>query len=260
MGWLEYEVERIQSRIPGKSKCKWFVIGMIATIIFMVAFFLLIPAFDDICVTVIRVDGKIVAGNVYSDDSVGSEEVGRQLRNAADDSLVKAIVLRVNSPGGSPAGAQEIIQDMEYAKKKKPVVVSMGDMAISAAYHISSHADLIFANPDTTTGNIGTIWTFYDYSEYLKKEGISIDVVKSGEVKDLGAQYRSLSDEEREYVQMIVDNSSDMFISDVVKQRGVNRSVIEGARIFRGEEALKLGLVDEMGNLYAAIEKARELA
>jgi protease-4 len=166
----------------------------------------------------------------------------------------------VNSPGGSPAAAQEIIRDLEYARARKPVVVSMGDMAASAAYYVSSHADLIYASPDTITGSIGTVWIFYDISDYLDEEGVSVDVVKSGSKKDMTSGYRSLSDDERAYAEGIVNESFEAFIEDVVTQRDVARDLLEDARVFRGEEALAIGLVDELGNLYDAIEGAQALA
>ncbi|WOF16494.1 signal peptide peptidase SppA [Methanoplanus sp. FWC-SCC4] len=253
MSWLNGEIGRIEKKKLRRNGVKWFLLGFLFTVVLLIAISFM-PYSNTQGVEVIRVDGTIVTGNFYTGEYTGSEWVGSQLRKAADDPLVDGIVLRVNSPGGSPAAAQEIIEDIEYAKKKKPVVVSMGDVATSAAYHISSHADRIFANPDTMTGSIGTIWTFYDVSKSLDKEGVSVSVVKSGEQKDLGSTFRALTDEEREYVQKIVDESFERFISDVIEQRGIDRKKIEEAQLIRGEDALKLGLVDEMGNLYSAIE------
>ncbi|WP_281175406.1 S49 family peptidase [Methanogenium cariaci] len=127
-------------------------------------------------------------------------------------------------------------------------------MATSAGYHISSHADVIYANPDTMTGSIGTIWTIFDYSKSLEDEGVSVDIVKSGDKKDITSPYRGLTDDEREYLQELVNQSSDLFINDVMVQRGVNRSIIEDARPIRGDYAKSIGLVDEMGgNLFDAI-------
>ncbi len=210
-------------------------------------------------VVVIHVDGVLHTGTSGA-GLAGSEDLGRELRNAARDPLVEAIVLRVNSPGGTPSAAQEIIADIEYAKSRKPVVVSMGDMATSAAYQISAHADRIYATPDTLTGSIGTVWIFYDISELLEEEGIAVDAVKSGSRKDMGAVYRTLAPDEREYAQSLVDESCEDFINDIVEQRNVSPEAIEDGRIIRGEEALAIGLVDEMGNLYDAIEGARALA
>jgi len=253
MSWLDNEIGRIDKSKLRKNALKWFIVGIMVTIA-VLAVISLFPYTQDAGVRVIRIEGTLVTGNVYGGGYAGSEYIGGQLRNAADDPLIDGIVLRVNSLGGSPAAAQEVIGDLEYAKAKKPVVVSMGDMATSAAYHISSHSDWIFANPDSMTGSVGTIWTFYDRSVSLDNEGVSVSVVKSGELKDLGATFRSLSSEELEYVQKMVNDSFELFINDVISQRNIKRSDIEDAQLIRGEDALKLGIVDEMGNLFDAIE------
>ncbi len=211
-------------------------------------------------ISIIRVEGEIVTGDGSGSGYIGSEYVGRQIRQAADDPMVDAIVLRVNSPGGTPAGAQEIVGDIRYARDRKPVVVSMGDMATSAAYYISAFADRIYADPDTITGGIGTSWTFMDISGWMRSENLSVEVVKSGSMKDMGSDLRPLTDEEREYAQQIVDESSARFLRDVLSQRQVNRSLIEDASLFRGEQAIEIGLVDEIGNLNDAIDGARKLA
>ncbi|MBN2735156.1 MAG: signal peptide peptidase SppA [Methanomicrobiaceae archaeon] len=253
MSWLDREIGKAEKAKLRKNGIKWFVAGIFLAMA-LFAVFSLFPYAQDGGVKVIRVEGTLTTGNIYSGGYAGSDYIGAQIRSAADDPLTDGIVLRVNSPGGSPSASQEIIRDIEYAKAKKPVVVSMGDMATSAAYHISSHSDWIFANPDTMTGSVGTIWTFYDTSESLDREGVSVSVVKSGELKDLGATFRGLSDEELEYVQKMVDDSFELFISDVISQRNINRSDIEEAQLIRGQDALNLGLVDEMGNLFDAIE------
>ena len=211
-------------------------------------------------VRVIRMEGTLSTGDFSTDDSIGSEYVGNQLREAADDPTVSAIVLRVDSPGGSPAAAEEIISDMEYAKTKKPVVVSMGDMATSAAYYVSAHANLIYADPDTLTGAIGVIWTFSDVSGWMNQEGYNVTVVKSGAFKDMGSTSRALSPAEEAYAQQIVNESFDEFITDVTTQRTIARSDIADGRVFRGADALKINLVDRLGNLNDAIEGAQALA
>jgi protease-4 len=186
--------------------------------------------------------------------------VGRELRSAADDPITKAIVLRVNSAGGTPAAAQEIIRDLEYAKTKKPVVVSMGDMATSAAYYVSAHADKIYANPDTFTAGVGVIWTFSDISGWNSQEGYNISVIKSGTKKDMGSTARPISEDERGYAQKIVNDSFEMFISDVTTERMIARSDIDDGRVIRGADAVKINVVDELGNLNDAIDGAKALA
>jgi protease-4 len=205
-------------------------------------------------------EGTMVTGEASDADTIGSEVVGRELRAAADDPMVEAIVLRVNSPGGSPAAAQEIIGDLEYAKTKKPVVVSMGDIGTSAAYYVSAHADRIYADPDTFTAGVGVIWRFSDISRWMEKEGYNVSVVKSGSKKDMGSTSRPISDEEEQYAQRIVTESFENFITDVTTQRVIARSDIEDGRVIRGADAVKINVVDELGNLNDAIDGAKRMA
>jgi len=144
-------------------------------------------------------------------------------------------------------------------RRENQVVVSMGDRAISSAYYISAYADRISASPDTLTGGIGTAWIFTDISGWMEEENLGIEVIKSGSMKDMGAEYRPLTEEERWYAGKIVNQSAERFVSDILSQRLINRSIIEDARIFRGEAAVNLGLVDEIGNLHDAIAGARPL-
>jgi protease-4 len=246
---------------PNSNK-KWFLILLFGLII-VFGLFITVYYFshnEQMGVTVIRMEGTMVTGQVSDADLIGSEVVGRELRNAADDPMVEAIVLRVNSPGGTPAAAQEIIRDLDYAKSKKPVIVSMGDMGTSAAYYVSAHADRIYANPDTFTAGIGVIWKFSDISRWMDKEGFNISVVKSGSKKDMGSTSRPISDEEQQYAQKIVNDSFENFITDVITQRPINRSDIDDGRIIRGADAIRLHIVDEIGNLNDAISGAKTMA
>lgn len=241
---------------------KWFFLilsGMILVFGLLIAVVYL-SIDDQAGVSVIRMEGTMVTGQASDADTIGSEVVGRELRSAADDPMVEAIVLRVNSPGGTPAAAQEIIRDLEYAKAKKPVVVSMGDLGTSAAYYVSAHADRIYANPDTFTAGIGVIWKFSDISRWMEREGYNISVVKSGSKKDMGSTSRPISDEEQAYAQQVVNDSFEYFISDVISQRPVARSDIEDGRVIRGADALRLHIIDEIGNLNDAISGAKKIA
>ena len=241
---------------------KWFFVIVLFVIlaagIIVAALYLSHP--DRTGVTVVRMEGTMVTGQVNDGDSIGSEVVGNNLRAAADDPMTEAIVLRVNSPGGSPAAAEEIIRDLEYAKTKKPVVVSMGDIATSAAYYVSAHADRIYADPDTFTAGVGVIWKFSDISRWMQNEGYNLSVVKSGSKKDMGSTSRPMTNDEQEYAQKIVDESFEAFITDVTSQRVIARSDIEDGRVIRGADAVKLNIVDELGNLNDAIGGAKKLA
>jgi len=241
---------------------KWFLFITLALLVVcgvsFAYYFLSHP--DTQGVSVVRMEGTMVTGEFYDDEYIGSEVVGRDLREAADDPLVDAIVLRVNSPGGTPAAAQEIIGDLEYAKSRKPVVVSMGDMGTSAAYYVSAHADRIYANPDTFTAGVGVIWKFSDISRWMEKEGYNVSTVKSGSKKDMGSTSRPLTSDEEEYAQKVVSDSFETFISDITSQRVIARSDIEDGRVIRGADAVKINVIDELGNLNDAIDGAKRLA
>jgi protease-4 len=244
------------------SSVTWLLIvlaGLIVVIGIFIAVFYLAYS-DEVGVSVVRMEGTLVTGELSGTDFSASEQVGRELRNAADDPMVEAIVLRVNSPGGTPAAAQEIIRDLEYAKTKKPVVVSMGDMATSAAYYVSAHANKIYADPDTFTAGIGVAWTFPDISRWMTREGYNVSIVKSGSMKDMGSASRPITEEEMVYAQEIVNASFEGLMRDVLAQRQIARSDIEDGRIVRGADAVKINLVDELGNLNDAVEGAKSLA
>ena len=215
-------------------------------------------------IAVIYVQGSMLTGNVPAGLGYAtSEEISGNIHNAAADENVRAIVLRINSPGGSPAAAQEISIEIEKAQERGiPVIVSMGDLAASAAYYISAPADYIFANPSTTTGSIGVIWTFENRSAYNAKEGIDYYISKSGEFKDMGGSSRGLTDEEKEYADSVVMDSYENFVTQVAEGRKMSRSEVKelaDGRIYTGSRAKELGLVDDFGNLYDAIDKAAEL-
>ncbi len=214
-------------------------------------------------VAVIYVQGIMITGNLPGGFGYAtSEEISKSIQDAADDKNVKAIVLRINSPGGTPAAAQEIVTEVKKAQEHKPVVVSMGDVAASAAYYISAPADHIIANPDTMTGSIGVIWVFENSSEYFDEEGVDFYVAKSGDFKDMGANWRGLTDDEKQYSEELVLESYGRFIDEIASGRGLSRSEVKDmadGRIYTGSRAVELGLVDETGNLYDAIDVAAEL-
>ena len=214
-------------------------------------------------VAVIYVQGIMITGNLPGGLGYAtSEEISKSIQDAADDKNVKAIVLRINSPGGTPAAAQEIVTEIKKAQEHKPVVVSMGDVAASAAYYISAPADHIIANPDTMTGSIGVIWVFENSSKYFDEEGVEYYVAKSGDFKDMGANWRGLTDDEKQYSEELVLESYGRFIDEIASGRGLSRSEVKDmadGRIYTGSRAVELGLVDETGNLYDAIDVAAEL-
>lgn len=187
-----------------------------------------------------------------------------QLRSAEKDHQIQALVLRINSPGGSAATSQELYQTVLRIRNKGiPVVVSMGDVAASGGYYIAAAADHIFANGATITGSIGVIMQFSNYQELLDKVGIKFETVKSGQFKDAGSGWRSLTPTERDLFNELILDTWDQFVTDIVTARGLDRGVVEAVadgRILTGRQALEVGLVDEIGGMEEAIQKAKELA
>ena len=215
-------------------------------------------------VAVIYVQGTVVTGDISTGlGYAASQDISKNIRNAVADKNVKAIVLRIDSPGGSPAAAQEIVDEIKKAQVHGvPVVISMGDTAASAAYYISAPANYIIANPSTVTGSIGVIWVFQNMSASYKANGTDYQIIKSGEMKDMGSPWRGLTDAETEYANTVVMEVYDEFVSDVSKGRNISTSDVKAladGRIYTGTRAKQLKLVDDLGDLYDAIDKAAEL-
>ncbi len=186
-----------------------------------------------------------------------------QLAEFRNDSSVKAVVVRIESPGGGVSPSQELYEEVRRTVRKKPVVVSMGAVAASGGYYIASAAQKIYANPGSITGSIGVILQFTNFEELLKKIGFRMEVVKSGVYKDVGNPAREMTAEERAYLQAMIDNVHQQFVRDVARGRRMEvekvQEVADG-RIFTGEQAKALGLVDELGNLRDAIDAAAKMA
>jgi len=186
-----------------------------------------------------------------------------ELRQYLEDDGVKAIILRIDSPGGGVGPAQEIYREVMKIKLKKKVVTSMGSVAASGGYYVACASDLIVANPGTITGSIGVIMQFSNFEELLKKIGIKGMVLKSGEHKDIGSPFREMTPEEKAIMQEVLDNVHQQFIQAVADGRKLDRSkVIQVAdgRILTGEQAKNLGLVDQMGNLQDTIDITAKMA
>ncbi len=194
----------------------------------------------------------------------GSDAVVRKIRGYRKNERVKAIVLRVNSPGGTPAACQEILAEIKRVKKDgKTVVVSMADMAASGGYYVATHADRIYADPATLTGSIGVRVGTVDATKLAKKIGVKFDVIKSGEHKDILSPWREMTEEERALIQEAVMDTYEQFVTEVATGRNMKpeevRPLADG-RIFTGKQASKVGLVDKMGGLQDAIQAAAKLA
>lgn len=204
-------------------------------------------------VALVRIEGPII-------DSKNAVE---EIKDYTKDSSVKAIVLRVDSPGGAVAPSQEIYEEVRKAAGKKTVVVSMGSIAASGGYYISSPATKIFANPGTLTGSIGVIMEIPNIEGLMNKVGIKTDVIKSGRHKDIASVFRGRSREEREILQAVLDDVHEQFITAVAEGRKMipdDVKKLADGRVFTGRQAQKIGLVDELGNLEDAIKAASKLA
>ena len=192
-----------------------------------------------------------------------SQEISRQLNAFGKDGSIKAVVLRIDSPGGGVAPAQEIYDAVLAVKKKKKVVASMGSLAASGGYLIACAADRVVANPGTVTGSISAIMHFANAEELLKKIGLKSSVVKSGRFKDIGTPTRPMTEDEKALIQSLVDDTYDQFLEAVSKGRRIPkedlRRIADG-RVFTGRQAQKLGLVDELGDLNYTVRLAGTLS
>jgi protease IV len=204
-------------------------------------------------VAILRIEGPIID----SKDSID------ELKDYVKDSSIKAIVLRIDSPGGAVAPSQEIYEEVRKAAVKKKIVVSMGSVAASGGYYIASSATRIIANPGTLTGSIGVIMEIPNFAGLMNKVGVKTEVIKSGKHKDIASVFRGIGKEEREILQSALDNVHEQFMTAVSEGRKILlddvRKIADG-RIFTGEQALKVGLVDELGNLEDAVKAAAKLS
>jgi protease IV len=192
-----------------------------------------------------------------------TDEIINNIKRFCDDETIKAIVLRIDSPGGGVAPSQEIYREVSKAAEEKTVVVSMGSVAASGGYYVAAAADKIMANPGTITGSIGVIMGFTNFEALLKKIGLSPVVIKSGRYKDMGSPAREMSEEERTLLQEFTDQVHRQFVDAIVAGRELDRAVVESVadgRIMSGETARDAGLVDELGNFEDAVALAGELA
>jgi len=219
-------------------------------------------------VAIIYVEGPIVMGKPESDfGSTGiaySETIVKYLRDAQNDSSVKAIVLRVASPGGSVVASREIYDAIIAARATgKPIVASCGEVAASGGYYIATAAHKIYAHPATMTGSIGVISVLPNLEGLTDKIGVKMVVVKSGPHKDESYGYRDLTPEEREIWQKMIDEAYSDFVDIVAQGRHLDTERVKqlaDGRIYTGKQAKEVGLVDELGNLDAAVDAAAKMA
>jgi protease-4 len=238
------------------------VLALVAAIVIPVV---LLPrrAMDKI--VVIPLTGSITTGDSTSSSgsTITPALVRSYLAKAERDKTVKAIVLRIESPGGEIEPCQEILLEIERGKETKTIVVSMGGMAASGGYYISTPADKIVALPTTETGSIGVISSAVNIKGFLDKLGIEIEIFKGGKYKDMYWGLRGLTPEEKEIMQNMVDEYYEQFIDVVAEGRGLSEEAVRDlatGQLYSGSKAKELGLVDELGDLDTAIDLAMELA
>ncbi|HEU20003.1 MAG TPA: signal peptide peptidase SppA [Deltaproteobacteria bacterium] len=192
-----------------------------------------------------------------------SSQINDQLEEYDRDNNVKAIVIRIDSPGGSVVPAQEVYDKILEVKKNKNVLVSMGAVAASGGYYIASAAEKIVANPGTITGSIGVIAQFPQMKELLDKIGLKSTIIKSGKYKDTGSPTREMTSDEKSLIQGVVDDIYNQFVEVVSLNRKIPKADIEAiadGRIFTGRQALSLGLIDYLGNMEYTIQLAAQLS
>ena len=212
-------------------------------------------------IAIVYAVGEIDGSN--KNDGIDSEDISEDLLDIADNDKIKAVVLRINSPGGSAYGSEQIWKAVSVVKSKKPIVVSMGDYAASGGYYIACNTDRIFAQPTTLTGSIGIFGIFPNIGGLTDKLGIKFDNVKTNKYSDFGATYRPMNTEERTILQRYINNGYELFTKRCAEGRNMNidslKAIAEG-RIYSGTDAMRLGLVDEMGGLEEAITFAAKKA
>ncbi len=217
-------------------------------------------------IAVIHAVGPIHSGEGMPGQSIGSEGLSRAIRRAREDSSVKAILLRIDSGGGSAIASAAIAREVKLCSEgedAKPLVVSMGNTAASGGYYIAAYADEIVAQPTTLTGSIGVVAPVPNIEGFLDKQLIRWETVKSADRADFGAIYRPLNEDERELMQSYIESSYERFVSVVAEGREMEREEVEklaGGRVWTGRQAAEDGLVDRLGGFEEALSAARELA
>ncbi|MDJ0691030.1 MAG: signal peptide peptidase SppA [Xenococcaceae cyanobacterium MO_188.B32] len=213
-------------------------------------------------IAVVYAEGSIVGGKGNIQE-IGSDRFAKEFRQLREDESVKAVVLRVNSPGGSATASEVILREILLTRKHKPVIVSMGNIAASGGYWISAGADRIFAEENTITGSIGVFGLLTNIQEIGNNHGVTWDVVKTGRFADISSNVRPKTEEELAIYQKSVTNTYNLFLNKVAQYRNLSRQQVDEiaqGRIWSGKEAHKIGLVDQIGGLEDAIAHAAETA
>ncbi len=241
--------------------CALLIVGTIATI--ALAFFVVNIAMTGDEFAFAPLNGRVGLVDVVGEISE-SESVVDQIDRMQRDPTVKAVVVRLDSPGGGVAASQEIYDAVRRLRNEgKPVVASMGGVAASGAYYVACAADSIVANPGTLTGSIGVIMSFPNTEELFRKVGVKFETIKTGKFKDVGSMWRPMTDDEKALLQEVLGNVYEQFIDAIVDGRSMAREDIlpyADGRIFSGDQAQEYGFVDRLGSLEEAITMASGMA
>lgn len=203
-------------------------------------------------VAVLRVEDIILDSQIYLES----------LDAIAKNDSVKALVVRINSPGGAVGPSQEIFSELKKLGKELPIVASIGGVGASGGYYIACAAQKIYANPGAITGSIGVIAQFASYEKLLDWAMIDVEIIKSGKYKDVGSSFRKMNEADKQYIQQLIDNVYEQFKSAVADARDLDTKQIDkvaDGKIYTGEQALKLKLIDELGTINDAIRMAGDL-
>ena len=246
------------------------IIGLLVFLIFISLFILysivkpkgIVPSGDKVAVIPLYGEITLEGGGIGS-NAVTPDKFGISFKEACSDPSVKAIVLEINSPGGSVVASEAIAEQIKECKKKKPVIAWLGDIATSGAYYVASACTYIVADKASITGSIGVISIFPEYSELLHKLGINVTIIKAGKYKDFSYGLRPMTDEEKKMISEMISDIYDDFIETVAENRNLSKEYVKElaeGRVYSGKKAKELGLVDEIGTKERAIKKAAELA
>ncbi len=256
---------------PRRDRLALAVVGVIFGGLFLVFFAFLLLAYTAVRgesprlgsgprIGIVDVKGPIGLGGR---GSVDAEDVMKLVKRYEDDSDMKAVVVRIDSPGGAVAPSQEIYDELRKLAEAKTVVCSMGNVAASGGFYVAMACDKIVAEPGTLTGSIGVISQFPNLKGLAEKLNVKMETVKSGKLKDAGNPFRDMTPEDRAYWQSLVDDVYRQFVGAVVDSRGLDESEVKkfaDGRVLTGEQAQKLGLVDVIGNFHDAVDVAKEQA
>ncbi len=255
--------------MANNSSSKWFwgiligifFIGMVFTGVCLLVFATAIKYSGEYTS---RGSGDKIAVVEINDVIMSSEKWVDQIKKYRDDKSIKAIILRINSPGGGVAASQEIYDEVRKTRDSgKIIVVSMGSIAASGGYYIAVGSSLIVANPGTLTGSIGVILSITNFKDLADKLGIKQNTIKSGELKDAGNPFRDMNEKDKAYFQDVVDNSFGQFLDVVAKERKMNIDSLRqyaNGRVFTGLQAKQIGLIDSLGTFEDAVRITSKMA